>query len=140
MATARIRARLPVSYDACSRGILDPDCQKVIASWRRELIKNPELISEIAELYADRFARSEELRNVLKAQVELLLASWLARSADLDNDTADTLDALIERAYDVLHQHGILLEAPLSNDTLEYIIFATESSILQALDASNTPT
>lgn len=121
-----VRHNISLDYDACGEySVNSPSCKKIKENWRKTLASNPELIYTIADIYAAFHGGDNELREVLRAQVVLMLATWLQRVAKLDAE----LEEMIGYAYGVLHQHGVLLDVPDELEELEWYIFADWMSI-----------
>lgn len=126
---------ISLDYDACGNYDIDsPSCERVKENWRDILMKNPELIHKIAEIYAEFHSTNEELREVLKAQVVLLLATWLMRTGDIAGKRLE--NKLINYIYDArntLDYHGVLLDVPHTLEVLEFVIFKGWMSVLHTL-------
>lgn len=135
--TYQLLQELNMDYDACGEyGTESVSCSKVKENWREMLLSHTDLIHTIAEIYAEFHGDDDKLREVLKAQVELLLATWLKRVAKLSADVASKLEEMISDAYSVLYQHGVLLDVPCNLEELESRIFAFWTSVLHTLSVS----
>ena len=131
--TQKQSLQINLDYDACGEyGVNSASCRKVKENWRETLTRNPGLIRTIAEIYAEfHGGTDEEIREVLKAQVELLLAVWLQRSGSVR--LGAELEEIVNNAYNVLRQRGILLDVPDDLEELERRIFIDWTSILHTL-------
>lgn len=127
-----------LDYDACGiYGADSPSCRRVVKSWREALSRDLRLISEIANVYAEFYAPDDErLREVLKAQVELMLALWLSRTAELSDKARRKLDDIIYKAYSTLQLHGVFLDVPCDVELLEHAIFFELGSVLHTLSVA----